>query len=148
MEGTQLYLRLLLLASVGLVLLEWYMRYIRVLRNYSRQCVIEWLSAYTLKLVYYDQKRSGRAQQDRSHINYEKGLTSAVLMACLPSSLLRHHLCRGETFPVSPFILFLLFSSRRAFEPSGELTGKDWDGPQGALAKIIVLDQFPRTVYR
>eukprot|EP00904_Undaria_pinnatifida_P008557 jgi/Undpi1/4831/HiC_scaffold_19.g08184.m1 len=31
---------------------------------------------------------------------------------------------------------------------SGELTGEDWDGPQGVLAKIIVLDQFPRTAYR
>ncbi|CAN0245310.1 unnamed protein product [Pylaiella littoralis] len=31
---------------------------------------------------------------------------------------------------------------------SGELKGEEWEGPQGALAKILLLDQFPRTAYR
>eukprot|EP00752_Nemacystus_decipiens_P005776 g5225.t1 len=31
---------------------------------------------------------------------------------------------------------------------SGELGGEDWDGPNGALAKLLLLDQFPRTAYR
>ncbi|CAM9967770.1 unnamed protein product [Laminaria digitata] len=31
---------------------------------------------------------------------------------------------------------------------NGELKGEDWDGPQGALAKILLLDQFPRAAYR
>eukprot|EP00903_Cladosiphon_okamuranus_P011301 g10656.t1 len=31
---------------------------------------------------------------------------------------------------------------------SGELKGGDWEGPNGALAKLLLLDQFPRTVYR
>lgn len=31
---------------------------------------------------------------------------------------------------------------------SGELKGEEWDGPAGALAKLLLLDQFPRTAYR
>lgn len=31
---------------------------------------------------------------------------------------------------------------------SGELKGGDWEGPRGALAQVLLLDQFPRTVYR
>lgn len=31
---------------------------------------------------------------------------------------------------------------------SGELVGEAWDGPTGALARLLLLDQFPRTVYR
>ncbi|CAM9293028.1 unnamed protein product [Ascophyllum nodosum] len=30
----------------------------------------------------------------------------------------------------------------------GELEGDEWDEPQGILAKLLLLDQFPRTVYR
>ena len=26
--------------------------------------------------------------------------------------------------------------------------GEEWDGPTGALAKLLLLDQFPRTAYR
>lgn len=54
-----------------------------------------------------------------------------------------------ETFPVPrPFPVFIFSLCAARFASSGELTGEDWEGPQGALAKIIVLDQFPRTVYR
>ncbi|CAN0196127.1 unnamed protein product, partial [Ectocarpus fasciculatus] len=31
---------------------------------------------------------------------------------------------------------------------SGELKGEDWETPNGALARLLLLDQFPRTVYR
>ena len=31
---------------------------------------------------------------------------------------------------------------------SGELKGEGWDGPNGAMAKILLLDQFPRAAYR
>lgn len=31
---------------------------------------------------------------------------------------------------------------------SGELKGGDWEGPNGAMAKLLLLDQFPRTAYR
>ncbi|CAB1111383.1 unnamed protein product [Ectocarpus sp. CCAP 1310/34] len=31
---------------------------------------------------------------------------------------------------------------------SGELKGEEWETPKGALARLLLLDQFPRTVYR
>lgn len=31
---------------------------------------------------------------------------------------------------------------------SGELKGEEWEGPNGTLARLLLLDQFPRTVYR
>ena len=31
---------------------------------------------------------------------------------------------------------------------SGELKGEQWEGTDGALAKLLLLDQFPRTAFR